>query len=437
VALPVLTVRLALVAAIASVAVVAVGLDAPLALLVVNGALTVLVVADLLAAPRVDTVLIGRELPGIVALGGEAVVTWQVANPTRRGLSVSFADELAPSLRPSSRRVSLRIGSRGSKVATSTIRPARRGRFEVSRLSVRVAGPLGLAARQRTREIPQTLRVYPPFRSRDEAELRINRARILEVGLRSTRGRGGGTEFEQLREYTVDDEFNRIDWAATARARKPIVRTYRAERNQTVVNLLDNGRVMAGRVDDVPRVEHAMDAVMMLTTVATHLGDRTGLVMFDRTVRAIVPPGHGRDQLGRVTEAMYDIGPALAESDYQGAFAQTLARFRRRTMLVVYTDLVEQAVGESLLPALPLIVRHHVVVVASVQDPDVVRWASLVPEDAAEAYRKAAAVAALDERRRTTARLRGLGATVVDAVPGELAPRLADAYLEVKATGTL
>ncbi len=198
------------------------------------------------------------------------------------------------------------------------------------------------------------LRVYPPFRSRDEAELRINRARILEVGLRSAQGRGGGTEFDQLREYSVDDEFRRIDWAATARAGKAIVRTYRAERNQTVISLLDNGRIMAGRVDDVPRVEHAMDAVMMLTAVSTRLGDRAGLVAVrPRGAARWSPPGHGRDQLGRVTEAMYDLEPRLAESDYLGAFAATLARFRRRAMLVLFTDLVEQAVGETLLPALP------------------------------------------------------------------------------------
>ena len=116
------------------------------------------------------------------------------------------------------------------------------------------------------------LRVHPAFPSREEAELRINRARILEVGLRSAKGRGGGTEFDQLREYGVDDEFRRIDWAATARAGKAMVRTYRAERNQNVLLLLDNGRVMAGQVADVPRVEHAMDAVMCLTTVATRLG---------------------------------------------------------------------------------------------------------------------------------------------------------------------
>ena len=115
-----------------------------------------------------------------------------------------------------------------------------------------------------------------------------------------------------------------------------------------MIVLLDNGRVMAGQVGDVPRVEHAMDAVMMLTAVATRLGDRAGLVAFDREVRAVVAPATGPTQLGRVTEAMYELEPALAESDYRGAFTATLARFRRRAMLVVLTDLVEQAVGEFL-----------------------------------------------------------------------------------------
>jgi uncharacterized protein (DUF58 family) len=194
---------------------------------------------------------------------------------------------------------------------------------------------------------------------------------------------------------------------------------------------------MAGGVAGVPRVEQACEGVMLLTAVAPWLGDRAGLLLFDREVRAVVAPGHRTDQLSRVTEAMYAVEPALAESDYRDAFAQTLARFRRRTMLVISTDLVEQAVGESLVPALPLIVRHHLVVVASASDPEVAGWAASAPPDAEGAYRKAAAVAAVTERQRTAARLRGMGVTVVDAVPGQLAPRLADAYLRVKATGRL
>jgi uncharacterized protein (DUF58 family) len=340
-------------------------------------------------------------------------------------------------LRASTRRLRGTIPAGATLRTSASLRPARRGRFELSGLVVRVEGPLGIGARQRRLRLAGLLRVHPAFPSREEAELRITRARILEVGLRSAKGRGGGTEFDQLREYGVDDEVRRIDWAATARAGKAMVRTYRAERNQSVLLLLDNGRVMAGQVADVPRVEHAMDALMCLTTVATRLGDRCGLVAFDRTVRAVLPARAGRDQLGRVAEAMFDLEPVLAESDYRGAFTHALARFRRRSLIVLFTDLVEQAVGESLLPALPLLVRHHIVLIAAVRDPDVVRWASAPPDDAADAYRATAATLALTERDRATARLRGLGAIVLDAAPGQLAPQLADTYLDLKARGGL
>jgi uncharacterized protein (DUF58 family) len=437
---PLLTPRAALVAALgALVFVAAVGVRtttwAPV--LAVNAGVLALLLIDLAFTPRPARITVERDLPEVVALDRQAVVTWHVTNPGRRALTVELADQLAPSLRARIRQIRLKVPGRRTVSASTTIQPARRGRFDITELVVRVHGPLGLVARQRARHRVDPLRVYPPFKSKDEAELRIRKARILEMGLRTAQGRGGGTEFDQLREYTPDDELKRMDWSATARAGKAIVRTYRAERNQVVINLLDNGRVMAGRVDDVPKVEHAMDAVMMLTAVSTRLGDRAGLVAFDREVRAVVPPSHGRAQLGRVTEAMYALEPRLDESDYLGAFTETMARFRRRSMLVLYTDLVEQAVRETLLPALPLIARSHLVVIASVRDTDIVRWASEPAADEEQAYRKAAAVSALAERRRVQARLRSLGATVVDAPPRKLAPALADAYLRVKATGSL
>ncbi len=435
--MPVPSGRLALAAAVLSAVVVALPVPAPLGLLIVLGALVLAAAVDGLLAPRPATVGFDRDFPAVLPLNGEGRIAWTVTNPGRRALRVGFSDELAPSLRAGTRRVRLTVPAHGRITAETTIQPSRRGRFEPAEVVVRVAGPLGLVARQRRRQLPGLLRVYPPFTSRKEAELRIDRARILEVGLRSARGRGGGTEFDQLRDYGVDDESRRIDWAATARSGKAIVRTYRAERNQTVIVALDNGRTMAGQVAGVARVEHAMDAVLMLTAVATRLGDRAGLIAFDRRVRAIVAPGHRADQMTRVSEAMYQLEPELAESDYRGAFTETLVRFHRRALLVVLTELADQALGDTLLPALPLILRSHLVVVASVRDPDLLRWASSPADDASAAYRKAAAQVALEQRRALAAQLRGLGATGVVAPPGALAPALADAYLKVKATGRL
>ena len=404
---------------------------------VANAALLALAGVDALLAGSPDGIEIERELPRAIALDVRGKITWTLHNPGNVRRTVSFGDEFAPSLRAEVRRARVTLGSQARAVVETHFIPARRGDFSIDALAVRVEGPLGLGARQKTRSLPAVMRVLPPFRSRDEADLRIGKSRILEVGLRSSRGLGSGTEFDQLREYGPDDEYRKIDWAATARTGGPIVRTYRAEQNQRVVCLLDNGRVMAGRVADVPRVEHAMDAVLTLATVSTGLGDKCGLVTFDRDVRSIVAPAAGRGQVGRITRALYALEPVLAESDYRKAFAATIARFRRRAMLVVLTDLVVQAVDESLLPALPLVSRTHLVLVGAVRDPEVQAWAHAAGDDPETAHRRAAAIASLADRDHAIARLRGLGATVIDAAPGELATELADAYLTFKARGRL
>jgi uncharacterized protein (DUF58 family) len=201
--------------------------------------------------------------------------------------------------------------------------------------------------------------------------------------------------------------------------------------------LLDTGRVMAGLVDGVPRLDHGMDATLALATVAVRSGDRTGLVPFGARVHAVVPPRRDVDQLRRISTALHALEPELAESAYRDAFIATLSRFRRRSLLVIVTELAAEAVQETLLPALPLVLREHAVVVASVRDPALGAWARRGGEGPAEAYRAAAATSLAAERQRAAARLRSLGARVVDAPPGELAAGLADAYLELKASGSL
>lgn len=434
--MPVPTARFVLVAALAGLAAFVVPGSVFQRLVIINAVLVGIGLVDWLLAPRRSAFRIERRLPPVVVLGGDEPLSWRVTTTLRRSFHISVADELAPSL-GADRRFAGTVPGLGSLEAETRIRPRRRGDFRPTRLDWRTRGPLGLVSRQGRTEIPSSLRVHPAFRSKAEAELRIDRARILEVGLRSAKGRGGGTDFDQLREYTVDDESRRIDWAATARVGRPIVRTYRAERNQNVVVLFDNGRVMAGRVDGVPRAEFAMDAALLITTVATRLGDRCGLLAFDHRVRATVPPSHGRDQVSRVTDALYRLEPSLVDSDYEGAFLQTMVTFRRRALIVILTDLIEQAVVESLLPALPVLTRSHIIIVGAVQDPEVRAWADATADDDESVYRQASAARTLRSRRRAAAALRAAGATVVDVPPSRLAAELGDAYLEAKATGRL
>lgn len=398
--------------------------------------LALVVDATLCVAPkRID---VQREFDESVTMGESVVLTWLVANRAERVARVTVTDALWPSLRADRRSVSATLLPGARLRAKAVLRPTRRGRFPLRDVTVRVEGPLRLVNRQATRELDGSVRVMPGYPSREDVQRRIRVPRVLEVGLRSIRTNGGGTEFDQLRDFRPDDEFRRIDWPSTVRLQRPIVKQYRAERNQNVVLLLDNGRVMAGTVGGVPRVEHAMDAVLGVVQAATKLGDRVGMLAFDRQVRSVVVPTNGKSQLGRAAEAMYMLEPDYGESAYLAAFNYATARFRRRSLFIVLTDLVESAVEQALLPALPIITRRHLVVVAAVRDPAVLDWAAGGDHRwASEAYRQAAAVNLLHQRARAAARLRAAGAIVVDAAPGKLAAELVDKYLEVKASGRL
>jgi uncharacterized protein (DUF58 family) len=449
--LPVVSLRLAVLVAVGA-------LGAPLLgarwVLAWNAALAAATVTDWWRTTRPDQLEVRRDLPEVLTHGTSGIVTWTVANPTGRAVRVALADELPDGLGASTRRAAMTVPARGRARRAVELCPVRRGRFTLDRITLRVTGPWGLAARQRWRSVPGALIVYPTFRSSALIELQLHRALQLRPGDRHARLPGGGTEFEGLREYTVDDDVRRIDWAATARSPRAVVRTYRAERNQTVLVLVDCGRTMAALVgagplgtgaagageDDagpVPRLEHAIDAAQGITRLATGLGDRVGMIAFADRVLATLPPRGHSDQLRRLTMELAAVPARLVESDHRTAFTTALDRFPRRALMVVLTELANEAAVQTLLPALGLVRRRHLVVVGAVRDPVVERWRSTAASTVERTYRRAAAIRTLDQRATTATRLRQAGVTVVDALPGALATALADVYLDTKAAGRL
>ncbi|MEL7210537.1 MAG: hypothetical protein AAGK32_20280 [Actinomycetota bacterium] len=180
-----------------------------------------------------------------------------------------------------------------------------------------------------------------------------------------------------------------------------------------------------------------MDGAMLLAELTTGLGDRVGLLAYDQEVNTSIEPSNRRSQRATISERLFDLEPALAESNHHRAVTHVLARYRRRSLLVLMTELVPEAVEQFLLPALPLLVRTHVVVVAAVRDPDMAYWAQHATEDEDGAFLRAAAISALAERDRLAARLRGMGTVVIDAEPSRFASELGDTYLDAKATGRL
>ncbi|GGY97587.1 DUF58 domain-containing protein [Streptomyces nitrosporeus] len=435
-----LTGRAALLAALGSLPV---GILAPswAGLLAVNSPLALAILCDYFLAAPVRSLRFTRSGDTSVRLGEAAEVRLTVTNPSGRRLRARLRDAWPPSSWSSEaeqaaahHRLSVPAGERVR--LTTYLRPSRRGDRRAERVTVRSFGPLGLAARQGYHRVPWTVRALPPFTSRKHLPSRLARLRELD-GRTSVLTRGEGTEFDSLRAYVPGDDTRSIDWRATARQSAVAVRTWRPERDRHILIVLDTGRTSAGRVGDVPRLDAAMDAALLLTALAARAGDRVDLLAYDRRVKARVRGTSGAgDALAAVVGAMAPLEPELVETDAHGLCTTVLAHAPRRSLIVLLTSLDAVPVEEGLLPVLPQLTQRHTVLVASVTDPQVEVMARA--RGTIEAvYDAASGSRAQEQRRRTADRLRRHGVTVVDAAPHVLAPSLADAYLALKASGRL
>jgi uncharacterized protein (DUF58 family) len=397
----------------------------------------VLFVFDVWRAPQPKTLRPARAAPRVVTIEHDAEIQVQLHNPLARPLLVAVRDATPPSARRDPRFHRARVAPRSVLTLGARIAPARRGVLQVGPVTVRTLGPFGMGGRQATLPLPDRVKVYPALPGRAEVELRVERARLLQSGERSSMFRGGGTEFDALREYHPDDEFRRINWTATARAVKPITNVYREERNQRVMVLLDASRTMAGSIEGVSRFEHAIDAAVAVTELAARVGDQVGMIAFGSQVAAILGPKGGRAQPRRIVDLLFDVQPSLDAPDYRGAFGVLLSRYRRRSLLVLFTELAEESAMESLFTAIPVLLPHHLLMVGSVIDPEVLALRDASPGSYDSAYLGAAAAASLEARERTARRLRAMGVMVEDREPTRLAGAVADRYLRVKSAGRL
>lgn len=434
-----LTGRAALLAALGSIPV---GLLAPswAGMLAVNAPLSLAILCDYCLAAPVRTLRFTRSGDTSVRLGESAEVQLTVANPARRTLRAHIRDAWPPSSWPTgteqaASRHELTVPAGERRRISTLLRPTRRGDRRAERVTVRSFGPLGLAARQGNHDVPWTVRVLPPFTSRKHLPSRLARLRELD-GRTSVLTRGEGTEFDSLRPYIPGDDTRSIDWRATARQSAVTIRTWRPERDRHILVVLDTGRTSAGRVGDVPRLDAAMDATLLLTALATRAGDRVDLLAYDRRTRAQVRGRSASDVLPALVTAMSTLEPELVETDARGLAATLLKSAPRRSLIVLLTSLEAAPVEEGLLPVLPQLTQRHTVLVASVADPHT-QTMSTARGSVEAVYESAAGSQAQSQRRRTSEKLQRYGVTVVDAVPDSLAPALADAYLALKAAGRL
>jgi uncharacterized protein (DUF58 family) len=403
-------------------------------LVAADGLILAAIAADLVLAASVRRLDLSRSGDARILLGQAGSSELTIGNPGQRPLRAVIRDAWQPSLAaPGPARV---VVPPGGQVTISTVlAPTRRGDKQAGQVTVRSLGPLGLAGRQASREVPRTIRVLPPFLSRRHLPEKLAALRQLD-GQRRSLTRGQGTEFDSLREYVPGDDVRSIDWRATARRPEIVVRTWRPERDRRIIVALDTGRTSAGRVAGVPRLDTYLDAALLLTALASRAGDRVDLIAADRQVRARVIGASRSEVLPAVTDAMAGLEPELTESD-SGLMASSLLTIAgQRSLIVLFTELSPTALRAGLLPRIPALTARHRLLVAAVSDPRLTELAA-GRGTAAAVYQAAAAEHALAGRAALASALRRRGVLVADAPPDQLPSVLADTYLSLKAAGRL
>jgi uncharacterized protein (DUF58 family) len=391
--------------------------------------------ADAALAARTPSPAGRRGVPGSLSLGVVQEVALKLANQGGSRLALTVHDHYPQALESEDlpRRVDLEPG-RWAELRYR-VRPVRRGDFRFGAIELRLASPLGLweATRYVGEESP--VRVYPNFRALARYTLLATDNRLSQIGVLQTRRRGEGLEFHQLREYRQGDSLRSVDWKATSRTTRLIAREYQDERDQRILLLLDCGRRLGAKDDEMSHFDHVLNAALLLAHVGLRQGDAVGVLTMSGEPRYLAPR-KSIAAIHAILNRVYDLEPTPLTSDYHLAAQEVMRRLSRRSLVVILTNLRDED-DDAMLPALRLLRTRHLVVLASLREAILSRALSTRITSFDRAVTHAATADYLRLRERAFQRLSGTGAICLDVEPQRLAITLVNRYLEMKRSGRL
>jgi uncharacterized protein (DUF58 family) len=373
-----------------------------------------------------------RSLPRPLSLGAREAVHIDLDHPAAAGLLVDLADHAPSGLAPAPRALTGAFDAGGRMRAEYHVRPPHRGAYRFGRVDVRWRRRRGFWARQAAVDIADTVAVYPSVLAVREYELRLRRGMLALPGIRRAKPPGATTAFSGLRDYVRGDELRRISWKATARADRPVTTVVEAERGQQAVIVVDCARLMTAPAGELTKLDHAVNAALLLAWVAQSQGDRVGLMTFSDGVRSYLSPQRGTAQVSRISEALYDVPAEYSEPDFGEALAFLSARLNRRSLVTILTDVLDPEASSELVGHVLKLSSRHLVLVVAMSDPEVLAARDSPIQESRDAYRWAAAEELLAARRRSFEIMRRGGVLGLDVPAGELSPRLVERYLEMK-----
>lgn len=383
-------------------------------------------------ALRPDRLRVRRERPAHLSVGIANDVTLVVENTGRRPMRLLLRDEPPEDFPAEPPVLEAAVPGRRQVRHAYQLIPAARGQFRFGDVQVRGFGPLGLAWVDRTVPAAEPAQVYPNLLEVRRYEALVRTTLVRSGGYRVQRLPGAGREFSNYRDYNPDDDYRDVSWTATARRGRPITAVRESELSQDIFFCLDVGRMMAARVGRLTKLDHAINAVLMLTHVSQAFQDNVGLLVFSHEVQVYLPPAKGKAQHARFLQALYTVRPELSYVNYQEAFRYLIARHPKRALTLVFTDLLDGVVSAEYRDAARLLRRFHLPLTLAVADVPLQELAARTPATREETYDVLVARDLLQARSELLGGLEREGVPVVDTVPERLTVDAVNRYLALK-----
>jgi uncharacterized protein (DUF58 family) len=390
-----------------------------------------LIGADAALSQRPSRITLAIDAPAALGVGTSGEVVLRFAGVAAADVpALEAVCDMAGEAGPGAGRAVFATGER-EPVARVLLSPGRRGEIVIERAWLRWRGPWGFIVRQDVRDVGRTVAVTP-----DIAKVRAAATQFVMrdtyVGIKVRRELGGGTDFDALAEYMPGQDRRGIDWKRSARHRKLLVKEFQAERNHNVVLAIDTGHLMSEPVDGQPRLDHAINAGLMLAWLSLRTGDRVGLMGFDVAIRHYVGPQSGLGGFARLLEASARLDYRPEETNFTLALTDLASRLSRRALVVVFTEFVDTITAELMVENMGRLARRHLVVFATIEDPTLDAAARERPGSLAAMARAVIASEMIRERAVVIERIRRLGVHCVSAPAPGLATGLIDRYLVIR-----
>ncbi|MHB8953222.1 MAG: DUF58 domain-containing protein [Pirellulaceae bacterium] len=404
-----------------------------LLLILVDAAVLSLAAFDLKSLPQARTFSAQRELERVASLGKPHEVQLTVVNHRPRAYHAWLRDDLPESFEATPQEFVLSLKERSRTHLQYRFKPLQRGAFAMDFVHLRVRSAWGFWKRYLSCPVASAVHVYPNMVQLSEYALLARSNRLSLMGVRRSRRIGQDHDFERLRDYSVDDNYKHMDWRATARRNKLTVKEYQTSQSQRIVFLLDCGRMMNAMSAGLSLLDHALNAMLMLGYVALRQGDSVGLVCFSDGVHKSVPARGGMSQMNHLLHASFDRFPQLVESRYDLAFLHLATRFRKRALVVLVSNLIDEVNSFQVKRYLQAQVGRHLPLCVLLRDRSLFEAAEPTSLAGRNLYQAAAAAGILSWRQEVLSDLQHQGVLVLDVFPEELTAPLVNRYLDIKA----